>query len=351
MLKKSLKLLFFVLVLGLSNVSAQTDRKIKTISKGVVNGSAISLPKPVYPAAARAVGASGAVNVQILIDEIGNVISANAVSGHPLLRQASEQAALQAKFKPVFLQGTAVRVNGVIVYNFIGPPKLDEDSEEEFTSDKTLDSDGISIRYKGDNITHGAITLVKPEYPAAAKAVGASGRVEVKLTIDEEGNVVSAEAISGHPLLRAAAVNAALLSKFKPALLSGNPIKVNGVVAYYFIPPVSENQSDNSASDEKSVTALPSSKILPKGVVNGKAISLPRPAYPAEARSEKAGGAVNVQVIIDEEGNVASAKAVSGHELLRNAAEQAALGAKFSPTLLEGIPVKVTGVIVYNFVP
>lgn len=91
----------------------------KPISKGVVNGSAVSLPKPPYPAAARAVRASGAVNVQVLIDENGNVVSANAVSGHPLLRQAAEQAARSAKFKPTLLSGQPVKVNGVIVYNFV----------------------------------------------------------------------------------------------------------------------------------------------------------------------------------------------------------------------------------------
>lgn len=91
----------------------------KPISKGVINGSAISLPKPPYPAAARAVRASGAVNVQVLISEDGAVMSANAVSGHPLLRQAAEQAARGARFKPTLLSGQPVKVNGVIVYNFV----------------------------------------------------------------------------------------------------------------------------------------------------------------------------------------------------------------------------------------
>ncbi|CAN5793550.1 hypothetical protein BH20ACI4_BH20ACI4_10810 [soil metagenome] len=91
----------------------------KPISKGVVNGSAVSLPIPPYPAAARAVRASGAVNVQVLIDENGNVVSASAVSGHPLLRQAAAQAARSAKFRPTLLSGQPVKVNGVIVYNFV----------------------------------------------------------------------------------------------------------------------------------------------------------------------------------------------------------------------------------------
>lgn len=93
----------------------------KTISKGVINGNATSLPKPPYPAAARAVRAAGAVNVQVKIDERGNVVSASAVSGHPLLQQAAVGAARQAKFAPTLLSGQAVSVTGVIVYNFIAP--------------------------------------------------------------------------------------------------------------------------------------------------------------------------------------------------------------------------------------
>ncbi|MGQ0540690.1 MAG: TonB family protein, partial [Blastocatellia bacterium] len=93
----------------------------KQISGGVLNGKAISLPKPPYPVAARAVGASGSVTVQVLIDENGDVVSANAVSGHPLLRAGATEAARGAKFSPTRLQGLPVKVSGVITYNFVGP--------------------------------------------------------------------------------------------------------------------------------------------------------------------------------------------------------------------------------------
>ena len=86
------------------------------------------------------------------------------------------------------------------------------------------------------------------------------------------------------------------------------------------------------------------------GVLNGKAISLPKPAYPPIARAAHAAGTVVVQVLIDENGNVVSAHAVSGHPLLQAAAVGAAKSARFSPTKLSGQPVKVTGVIQYNFV-
>ena len=90
----------------------------KRISKGVVNGQAISLPKPAYPAAARAVNAKGSVSVAIVISKAGSVISASAVSGHPLLRSAAASAARRARFRPTLLSGQPVEVSGVIVYNF-----------------------------------------------------------------------------------------------------------------------------------------------------------------------------------------------------------------------------------------
>jgi protein TonB len=89
------------------------------ISGGVLNGKAISLPKPSYPPIAKAAHASGTVVVQVLIDENGNVVSAHAVSGHPLLQGAAVGSARQAKFSPTKLSGQPVKVTGVIQYNFV----------------------------------------------------------------------------------------------------------------------------------------------------------------------------------------------------------------------------------------
>jgi protein TonB len=85
------------------------------------------------------------------------------------------------------------------------------------------------------------------------------------------------------------------------------------------------------------------------GVLNGKAISLPRPDYSADAKAAGAEGVVVIQVTVDEQGNVTEARALSGPKMLQEASVNAALPAKFSPTLIQGEPVKVTGVIVYNF--
>jgi len=120
-MKKQILLIVSVVLFGIQIVSAQTPpAPVKQISKGVINGSALNLAKPAYPAAARAVNAEGAVNVQVTIDENGDVVSATAVSGHPLLRAAAAEAARQSKFAPTLLSGQAVKVTGIVVYNFVG---------------------------------------------------------------------------------------------------------------------------------------------------------------------------------------------------------------------------------------
>ena len=90
-------------------------------------------------------------------------------------------------------------------------------------------------------------------------------------------------------------------------------------------------------------------KPVSGGVLNGTAINLPQPLYPEPARRMRTTGTVSVEVVLDESGKVISAVASSGPTILRDAAVQAALKARFSPTKLSGQPVKVTGVINYKF--
>jgi protein TonB len=85
------------------------------------------------------------------------------------------------------------------------------------------------------------------------------------------------------------------------------------------------------------------------GVLNGKAIEMPKPVYPETARRAKMTGVVTVEVVIDASGKVIGARAVSGPDLLRDAAERAARLAKFTPAMLSGQPVRVSGHITYNF--
>jgi TonB family protein len=87
------------------------------------------------------------------------------------------------------------------------------------------------------------------------------------------------------------------------------------------------------------------------GVLNGKAISKPLPAYPTIVGATAPAGTVVVEIIVDESGKVISAHATAGHPLLQQAAIAAAYKAQFTPTRVSGQPVKVSGFITYNFMP
>lgn len=246
---KKLVLISAFLVLSFVSVYSQTP---KQINGGILNGKATSLPKPEYPESAKAAGLEGTVEVKVIIDEGGNVVSAVAnaeprkiyratnnpdqaaeeiPAPDPLLRDAAERAAWEAKFSPTMLSGVPVKVQGTLVYRFVGPRK---------SADAVDTTSYIGPRHDKavSGILNGkAITLPKPAYPPAALAVRAGGTVTVQVTIDEEGLVNSAAAVSGHPLLRAAAVEAARGAVFSPTTLSGVPVKISGVVVYNFIPP------------------------------------------------------------------------------------------------------------------
>jgi protein TonB len=91
---------------------------IQRVSGGVLSGKATSRPQPAYPPMARAAGVEGTVIVEVTVSESGSVISAKALSGHPLLRDAAVAAARNWRFTPTLLSGTPVKVIGTIAFNF-----------------------------------------------------------------------------------------------------------------------------------------------------------------------------------------------------------------------------------------
>jgi TonB family protein len=103
-------------------------RAIK-VSGGVLNGKAIFLPQPPYPAIARSVGFGGTVVVEIQVDETGKVVSARVVKGPSILRQSAVQAAYRARFSPTLLSGEPVKVSGEVTYNFILDSRLSKPNE------------------------------------------------------------------------------------------------------------------------------------------------------------------------------------------------------------------------------
>ena len=96
----------------------------------------------------------------------------------------------------------------------------------------------------------------------------------------------------------------------------------------------------------KSITP-PDGAIL-GGVLNDIATSLPTPDQ-AAAKAANASGTVTVEVMVNEKGEVAASSVVSGPQPLWSAAGAAARQARFDPPLKDGKPVKVAGMLVYEF--
>lgn len=104
---------------------------------------------------------------------------------------------------------------------------------------------------------------------------------------------------------------------------------------------------------ENEVPTTPTGVAAPVevGLLNSKAVALPKPLFPEEAKRIKVSGKVTVRVVVDEDGKVISAQATDGPLPLREAAEAAARKATFQPTVKDGITVKVAGTLTYDFVP
>ena len=193
------------------------------------------------------------------------------------------------------------------------------------------------------------ISLPHPKYPAL---VGTgphiyNGKVGIEVLIDEQGKVGKATGIYGHPYFRPLLEKEALIAIFRPKIIDGKLTKTTGVIVFQI---VSRTIKGAAISKHTRIRPKPKSIVYSCGVCNQKAIFLPKPQFPQTALSIGVTGPVNVDVMIDEKGNVVWAKAISGHLFLRPASEKAALLAKFEPFLIGGKPAKVTGTIVYNYV-
>jgi Ca-activated chloride channel homolog len=108
------------------------------------------------------------------------------------------------------------------------------------------------IKVSGGVLQSSATHKVQPTYPATARAARASGSVQVLITVDENGQVQATQIISGHPLLRAAALEAARQWRFNPTQLSGKPIKMQGVLTFNF------ELDKNAVSSEPAAPLTPS---------------------------------------------------------------------------------------------
>jgi hypothetical protein len=192
------------------------------------------------------------------------------------------------------------------------------------------------------------IASPNPVFPAEAKSNIYGDSVKVAVDVNKDGKVTATRAFG--PLtpcsnlkdpavetIQKAARDAARKTVFEPIIENGKPVEKAFMITYRL-----PRQASVPENEKQTIVG---------GVVNGKAISLPKPSYPRAARANRVGGTIQVQILIEENGRVMSAGPVSGHPDLIEGGIEAACGSRFSPTLLAGHAVKVMGIIVYNFVP
>jgi len=222
----------------------------------------ISAPKASFP---KNGGPAGKIIVTVEVDVNGNVTSAKDPSGPgPIcqqvqradvaaLREAAKAAALKAKFKPAIVNGQPAASQARVEFEVVAPSVSAKASESvrvighhppEYVGainasskqNKELETNTTEAPNKEKRYLAPAPTnLPKPDYPAAARAVRASGTVPVQVLIETDGSVFSAEAVGGHPLLQAAVVHAACSARFVPTLLSGSLVRVSGIITYNFV--------------------------------------------------------------------------------------------------------------------
>jgi len=203
--------------------------------RGVQPPTVISAPNPLYPREAKEAGIGGKITARVTVSETGEVLSVDEATGPTqlcrggnndprlvALRNSVTDAIKQAKFSPGMKNGKPVKAT--VWVNMMFDPSESSDVESE----KRVVKVGM--------VTGKALRLPKPDYPGAARASRASGPVSVRVVIDEEGDVFSAEAVNGHPLLRSAAVDVACKAKFSRTEIDGKVVRVSGVITYNFWP-------------------------------------------------------------------------------------------------------------------
>jgi TonB family protein len=248
-----MKKIFFMTMLFFSAVciTAQEKEGIKMQSADEKNfiqvdkaPALVSQLKPVYPKEAKMQDIQGKVFLKLLIDEKGNVAKAKVEKGvNALLDKSALTAAKKAKFSPAMVKDKPVKVWVVLPVSY----KLDLEKEQSLSkADKELASKDKKL-YSGENKEPGQddfiavekmpdlISAGEPVYPEEAKKNKIEGKIFVKLLVNQEGNAAKAVVIrSDNEIFNQPAIDAAMKSKFTPALNKGEKISVWVVLPYKF---------------------------------------------------------------------------------------------------------------------
>lgn len=203
----------------------------------------IKFRKPDYPIEAANEQIQGRVVIHLLINESGDVESAEAVSGNAMLSDAAIRAMKTWKFKPYLKDGRPVKVSTKMPYDFAFQDRVKDVPAVPAVSDMTSkpSSDGsnganlprsVSI---SEGVSQGLLLhKVIPVYPRSAKAAHVQGTVVLQALIGKDGLIENLHRLSGPPELVDAAIGAVSQWRYRPYILKGEPVEVQTTINVNF---------------------------------------------------------------------------------------------------------------------
>lgn len=236
------KIILLLLVFSFTGLFAQQKAKLQKVDEsGFIEVDEVPVLKtqikPAYPQIAKLAGIEGTVYLKLLIDEKGNVVKVKVEQGaKEILDNSALQAAKEAKFSPAILNNKPVKVWVILPVAF----KLALDKKESPVISPGVqapsnDEDPDINEFRQAEKFPVMVEPATPFYPDIAKKAGIEGKVFVKVLVDKEGNPKKAVVVkSESELFNYAATEAAMKSKFSPALQEGKPIAVWVVLPYKF---------------------------------------------------------------------------------------------------------------------
>jgi TonB family protein len=213
-----------------SPAGADSSSQVVRKAGGVLQGSALRKVQPLYPPLAKAARISGAVVVEVTVDEEGDVISARAILGHPLMKDCAAAAARGWKFTPTTLSGSPVKVIGTITFNFTMADEPAGGSDTGGTTGPGADpasgaGNGASAAQTSVDSQPIAINRPRPNYTELARANGTQGSISVRALVGSDGLIKQTRIVRGLPDgLNKEAVRVVQEMQFKPAMKDGQPV-------------------------------------------------------------------------------------------------------------------------------
>jgi hypothetical protein len=215
--------------------SAIEERKVADgepllfLSEGFLNSRISGCTAPVFPAAARKAKLKKVrLRVSVTLAKYGGVLDAQVIEGDAIFRQAVYQSLGSMLFRKTYFMGEPVRIQGVLEFT-----QHDSDGYNMISCRDAIKEAELPAIIDGGILNENANGCESPQFPADAKAANLrSVEAKVQVVIDEEGKVISAKPIDGHPAFSQAAVQAAMKTTFRRSLIINQPVKVSGVIIF-----------------------------------------------------------------------------------------------------------------------